>query len=57
MIVNEIKEIEANLEDISDNIEGKTILITGGLDFLGSWLCDVLALLATTSIDVVHRNS
>ena len=33
MTVNEIKEIAANLEDISENIEGKTIFITGGAGF------------------------
>ena len=38
---DEIEEIVRNLGDIK-SIEGKSILVTGGAGFLGSWLCDVL---------------
>jgi len=40
MNINE--EIINNLGDVSRNIEGKNILVTGGAGFLGSWLCEVL---------------
>ena len=42
MNTREVKEIIANLGDVSEKIGGKTILVTGGAGFLGSWLCDVL---------------
>ena len=38
----EIEEIIRNLGDVSDRIEGKNILVTGGSGFLGSWICGVL---------------
>ncbi len=38
----EIKEILKNLGEISENIEGTNVLVTGGAGFLGSWICDVL---------------
>ncbi|MHA1731212.1 MAG: NAD-dependent epimerase/dehydratase family protein [Promethearchaeota archaeon] len=34
--------INANLERSGINFKGKTVLITGGAGFLGSWMCDVL---------------
>ncbi|MEI7826512.1 MAG: UDP-glucuronic acid decarboxylase family protein [Euryarchaeota archaeon] len=43
MSAREVKEIIANLGDISEKVGGKTVLVTGGAGFLGSWLCDVLA--------------
>ena len=42
MSASEVKEIIANLGDISKDVNGKTVLVTGGAGFLGSWLCDVL---------------
>jgi UDP-glucuronate decarboxylase len=39
-IEQDIQEIIKRLENIS--FEGKTILVTGGAGFLGSWICDVL---------------
>ena len=39
-INQDIQEIIKRLEDIS--FESKTILVTGGAGFLGSWICDVL---------------
>jgi len=42
MNASEVKEIIANLGDVSEKIGGKTVLVTGGAGFLGSWLCDVL---------------
>lgn len=38
----EIEEIITNLGGVSKIIEGKSILVTGGAGFLGSWICDVL---------------
>ena len=38
----EIEEIIKNLGDISESIEDKNVLVTGGAGFLGSWICDVL---------------
>ena len=38
----EIEEIIRNLGDISKSIEDKSVLVTGGAGFLGSWICDVL---------------
>ena len=38
----EIEEIITNLGDASKSIEGKSILVTGGAGFIGSWICDVL---------------
>jgi UDP-glucuronate decarboxylase len=38
----EVKEIIANLGDVREKAAGKTVLVTGGAGFLGSWLCDVL---------------
>jgi UDP-glucuronate decarboxylase len=40
LIERDIKEIIRNLGDIS--FEDKTVLVTGGAGFLGSWLCEVL---------------
>jgi UDP-glucuronate decarboxylase len=42
MSASEVKEIIAKLGDISKDVNGKTVLVTGGAGFLGSWLCDVL---------------
>jgi UDP-glucuronate decarboxylase len=39
---SEAKEIIANLGEVRDKVAGKTVLVTGGAGFLGSWLCDVL---------------
>ncbi len=38
----DIKEIESRLTKEGVSFEGKTILVTGGAGFLGSWICDVL---------------
>lgn len=38
----EIGEIINNLGDIRKSIEDKTVLVTGGAGFLGSWICEVL---------------
>jgi UDP-glucuronate decarboxylase len=43
MSAREVKEIIVNLGNISEKVGGKTVLVTGGAGFLGSWLCDVLA--------------
>lgn len=43
MSAREVKEIIVNLDDISEKVGGKTVLVTGGAGFLGSWLCNVLA--------------
>jgi len=43
MSAKEVEEIIANLGNITEKIAGKTVLVTGGSGFLGSWLCDVLA--------------
>ncbi|MGZ4870081.1 MAG: UDP-glucuronic acid decarboxylase family protein [Halobacteriota archaeon] len=37
-----VKEIIADLGDVREKAAGKTVLVTGGAGFLGSWLCDVL---------------
>ena len=37
-----VKAIIANLGDVREKAAGKTVLVTGGAGFLGSWLCDVL---------------
>ena len=41
-LARDIAEIVTNLGALSRRIEGKTVLVTGGAGFLGSWLCDVL---------------
>jgi len=38
----EIEEIIRNLGDVSKNFEDKSVLVTGGAGFLGSWICEVL---------------
>ncbi len=38
----EVKEIIANLGGVREKAASKTVLVTGGAGFLGSWLCDVL---------------
>jgi UDP-glucuronate decarboxylase len=43
MSAREVKEVVVNLYDISEKVGGKTVLVTGGAGFLGSWLCNVLA--------------
>jgi UDP-glucuronate decarboxylase len=40
-----VKEIIANLGEVKEKAAGKTVLVTGGAGFLGSWLCDVLVAL------------
>ncbi|MGD0170836.1 MAG: UDP-glucuronic acid decarboxylase family protein [Halobacteriota archaeon] len=42
MNAREVKEIIGTLGDIREDVHGKTVLVTGGAGFLGSWLCDVL---------------
>jgi UDP-glucuronate decarboxylase len=42
MSKKEIEEIITNLGDMSKSIEGKNVLVTGGVGFLGSWICEVL---------------
>jgi len=42
MGTKEIEEIRKNLGTISEGIEGKRVLVTGGAGFLGSWLSEVL---------------
>jgi len=41
-INQDISEINERLKKDSITFEGKTILVTGGAGFLGSWVCDVL---------------
>lgn len=45
---DEISAIIRNLGDSRRGIEGKTVLVTGGAGFLGSWLCEVLVELDAT---------
>ncbi|MFW9880103.1 MAG: UDP-glucuronic acid decarboxylase family protein [Candidatus Thorarchaeota archaeon] len=41
-ISQDIEEINDRLKKVGITFEGKTILVTGGAGFLGSWVCDVL---------------
>ncbi|MFX1571212.1 MAG: UDP-glucuronic acid decarboxylase family protein [Promethearchaeota archaeon] len=41
-IHKDIEEIESRLKQDNISFDGKTILVTGGAGFLGSWICDVL---------------
>ena len=41
-INQDIQEIVKRLKNENISFEGKTILVTGGAGFLGSWVCDVL---------------
>lgn len=38
----DIEEIIRNLGDIRKSVEDKNVLVTGGVGFLGSWICEVL---------------
>ncbi|MFX0028641.1 MAG: UDP-glucuronic acid decarboxylase family protein [Candidatus Hermodarchaeota archaeon] len=38
----DVEEINKRLKNEGITFEGKTILVTGGAGFLGSWVCDVL---------------
>ena len=48
--MKEIEEIIPNLGDVSKSIEDRTVLVTGGAGFLGSWLCEVLVELGASVI-------
>lgn len=37
-----MKSLTRSLEVVCDRLEGKTVLVTGGAGFLGSWVCDVV---------------
>ncbi|MHA1459147.1 MAG: GDP-mannose 4,6-dehydratase, partial [Promethearchaeota archaeon] len=39
---DDLNEILKRLKDEGVSFHGKTILVTGGAGFLGSWVCDVL---------------
>ena len=41
-INQDIQEIVKRLKNENISFEGKTVLVTGGAGFLGSWVCDVL---------------
>ncbi|MFX1374940.1 MAG: UDP-glucuronic acid decarboxylase family protein [Promethearchaeota archaeon] len=41
-ISQDVEEINVRLKKEGVSFEGKTILVTGGAGFLGSWVCDVL---------------
>ena len=41
-IKDDISEIITRLKKEGISFKGKTILVTGGAGFLGSWVCDVL---------------
>jgi nucleoside-diphosphate-sugar epimerase len=40
IILEDIEKIKSNVK--GDSFAGKTVLVTGGAGFIGSWLCDVL---------------
>jgi len=50
MSAKEVEEIIANLGNVTEKVAGKTVLVTGGSGFLGSFLCDVLVELSATVI-------
>jgi len=42
IIENDIKELLLRLKKAGASFEDKSVLITGGAGFLGSWICDIL---------------
>jgi UDP-glucuronate decarboxylase len=39
----DVEAVLSDLQQFSNNVSGKTFLVTGGSGFLGSWICEVLA--------------
>lgn len=56
-ISEDLASIRKNLEYLKKKIEGKTVLITGGAGFLGSWFCDVALSLGANVICVDNMSS
>ena len=45
IILKDLQEIESKSHALKKHFEGKSILVTGGAGFLGSWMCDVLLMM------------
>ncbi|MGI0022628.1 MAG: NAD-dependent epimerase/dehydratase family protein [Nitrososphaeraceae archaeon] len=45
IILKDLQEIESKSHALKKHFEDKSILVTGGTGFLGSWMCDVLLMM------------
>jgi len=42
IISEDIQKVQSNVKELKEVVDGKTVLVTGGAGFIGSWVCDVL---------------